>query len=351
MVLSRDVYDSYGNMILSQGTRLTQENIAMLGRMGGGDIFFQDHRVDDVPVSPLIPARLEGEAAGRLRTLLEETRAMVDGQTSTRTININPLQKTAFSLVEQFFPMVLGEVNAVGCFSLKDYNFVHPVQVAGLSLLMGRKTGYSEDTLTKLAMAALLENIGYAALPLGMMEEPAALTSIENHEVHQHPQYGYQILRDYTHPALEIIQTVFQHHERWNGSGYPRGLKGKGISLDARILAIADTYYALVSRRPHRQSHLPHEAIEFMMAYSGELFDPELISLFTKLVPLYPTSVMVKLNTGESGIIVNARPGLIGRPVVRICYNKNFSEVTNPFDMDLSDSEHQHRLVTEIVEY
>ncbi len=170
-------------------------------------------------------------------------------------------------------------------------------------------------------------------------------------EVHQHPQYGYQILNEYAHVAPEIAETILEHHERWDGSGYQRGLKGSNISPLARILAIADTYYALVSRRPHRQRYLPHEAIEFVMAYSGELFDPELARLFTKLVPIYPTGVMVKLNTGEMGIISDARPGFIGRPTVRICFDKHLKEVTKPFDMDLVESEHQHRLVTEVVEY
>jgi HD-GYP domain-containing protein (c-di-GMP phosphodiesterase class II) len=145
--------------------------------------------------------------------------------------------------------------------------------------------------------------------------------------------------------------TILDHHERWDGSGYPRGLKGSDISSYTRIIAITDTYYALVSRRPHRQSYLPHEAIEFIMAYSGELFDPELVRLFTKLVPLYPTGIMVNLNTGESGIISNAKPGFIGRPVVRICSDKYLKELTKPYDMDLTESEHQHRLVTDVVEY
>ncbi len=184
-----------------------------------------------------------------------------------------------------------------------------------------------------------------------MMDEPTSLTAIEKHEVHQHSQYGYQILNEYASVAPEIVMTILDHHERWDGSGYPRGLKSSDISSYARIIAVTDTYYALVSRRPHRQSYLPHEAIEFIMAYSGDLFDPELVRLFTKLVPLYPTGVMVNLNTGESGIISNAKPGFIGRPVVRICCDKDLKELTKPYDMDLTESEHQHRLVTDVMEY
>ena len=87
------------------------------------------------------------------------------------------------------------------------------------------------------------------------------------------------------------------------------------------------------------------------MAYNGELFDPELVMLFTKLMPLYPTGVMVSLNTGEMGIISDTKLGFIGRPTVRVCYDKDQNEVIKPYDMQLTDSEHQHRLVTSVAEY
>ncbi|MEE8413134.1 MAG: HD domain-containing phosphohydrolase [Dehalococcoidales bacterium] len=351
MVLSMDVYDNFGNVILGQGTRLTFDNVAAIGRMGGGELYFEDRRVDDVPVTPLMPARLEGEAARKLHTLVDETAMALKNATGNQNINVNPVEKAVYSMVEQLFPVVIGEAKATGCSSLTDYNYVHPVQVTNLSILMGRKMGFKEAQLAELGIAALLENIGYVALPVGMMDEPTTLTGIEKHEVSQHTQYGYQILSDHSNLSPEIIMTILDHHERWDGSGFPRGIKGESISSYARILAITDTYYALVSRRPHRQSNLPHEAIEFIMAYAGELFDPELVRLFTKLIPLYPTGIMVNLNTGERGIISNTRLGFIGRPVVRICYDKELKELTKPYDMDLAESQHQHRLVTEVLEY
>ena len=351
MVLSMEVYDNYGNIILPKGTRLTLDNVATLGRMGGGELFFDDRRVDDVPVTPLMPARLTGDATRRLHDLLKETKAILQNSSGGQKIDVHPAEKAVFSMVEQLFPVVIGEANATGCFSLTDYNYVHPMQVACLALLMGRKAKCKEAELAELGVAALLENVGYIVLPQGMMEEPTSLTKIEEHEVHQHAQYGYQILKEYADIAPNITKTILDHHERWDGSGYPRGIKGEEISFYARVIAIADTYYALVSRRPHRQSNLPHEALEFIMAYSGELFDPDLVRLFTKLVPLYPTGVMVNLNTGETGIIADAKPGFIGRPLVRICKDKHFEELTKPYDMELSDNSNQHRLVTEVLEY
>ena len=163
MVLSTDVYDNYGNIILSQGTKLTFDNVSTLGRMGGGELFFDDRRVDDVPVTPLMPARLEGDAARKLHMLLEETAVLLHHNNGHTRINVTPVEKAVYSMVGQLFPVVIGEANAIGCFSLKDYDCVHPVQVASLSILMGRKLGYKEAQLNNLGVAALLENIGYLA--------------------------------------------------------------------------------------------------------------------------------------------------------------------------------------------
>jgi hypothetical protein len=351
MVLSTDVYDNFGNIILPQGTRLTFDNVSALGRMGGGELFFDDRRVDDVPVTPLFPARLEGDAASKLSSLLTETSSILRGTKNEHRINTTPIEKSIYSIVGQLFPVIIGEANASGCFSLKDFDCVHPVQVATLSILIGRKLGFKVADLANLGVAALLENIGYIALPSGMMSEPATLSAIEKHEVNQHTQYGYQILKDYSSLSPDVIMTVLDHHEHWDGSGYPRGLKGENIPIYARIIALADCYYALVSRRPHRQNYMPHEAIEFIMAYAGELFDSELVRLFTKLIPLYPTGVMVNLNTGEKGIVSDPRLGFIGRPVIRICYDKDQKELNKPIEMDLTESQHQHRLVTSVLEY
>ena len=208
MVLSQDVFDSYGNMVMNQGTRLTFDNSSTLSRMGSGEIFIQDRRVDDVPVTSIMPARLEGEATRQLRAFLDETKDVVNNVLRGKMTAVMNVEKVMYSMISHLFPAYFGEVNASGCYSLKDYNYVHPVQVASLSIVIGRKLGLKEEALQKIGVAALVENVGYVALAPGMMDEPSSFTAIELHEVKQHPQYGFQILRDYTNLTPEVVETV-----------------------------------------------------------------------------------------------------------------------------------------------
>jgi HD-GYP domain-containing protein (c-di-GMP phosphodiesterase class II) len=352
MVLGRPVYDSRGHMIFDMKTRLSEECLKTLSVYGVGELLIEDPRVADVVVQPLVPSELEAEAGQALRQLIAESQ----DSGSIEPMLIEQVKKPVFSMTRTLFPDVIGEPNAAGCLNLQEYSYVQPAKVVGLSLLMGRRLGYSMMQLAPLGVAALLMNVGYVKLPHvvlqpSILDKPSALTEAEFAEVKKHSQCGYELLSESGKVTPEVSQAVLQHHERWDGSGYPNGLKGEEITVFARIIAITDTYYALVSRRPHRREFLPHEAIEFIMAYGGELFDPELVQLFSKEVPLYPTGVTVKLNSGEVGFITQPNLGFIGRPVVRVVYDEEAQPIKEPFDVDLKVAENQKKLIVEVLAY
>ncbi len=111
---------------------------------------------------------------------------------------------------------------------------------------------------------------------------------------------------------------------------------------------MADTYHSLLSRRPHRQALRPQDAVEFIVAYSGELFDPELVQVFARQIPQYPAGLAVKLSSGEVGIVSNPNIGHIARPIVRICA-ENGENLKEPYDLDLSRPERMTKLITEVL--
>ncbi len=216
-------------------------------------------------------------------------------------------------------------------------------------MLIGKITGYDMFDLTKLGLSALMMNLGFVLVPPSAVDNPESLMEKVRQDIPRHPERVADILRAYTHLGKDVVEAVEQHHERWDGSGFPARLNGQDICHFARIIAIADTYYELVSLRPDREPYMPHEAAEFIIAYSGALFDPELVKLFTRLVPLYPTGTTVKLNSGEVGIISDSNVGHIARPIVRVCAMG--SSLRKPYDINLSEARYQDRLVVEVDPY
>jgi HD-GYP domain-containing protein (c-di-GMP phosphodiesterase class II) len=301
-----------------------------------------------VIIVPLISEALEAQAVSALHRLLDENR----GRTIHHVkLDLAAVDRAIKGMIQGLYSVFMGEIDMEGCLSLGNYDYIHPTKVAALSLLIGKEADYSKAELVNLGTAALLQNIGYLFVPPHILANLDQSTEELSAEFIKHPEFGCQILRRHGDSASGIAETILQHHERWNGSGYPKGLKGEAISLSARIIAIAATYHALVSRLPHKEPYSPPEAAEYIAAYSGELFDPELVQLFIRNIPFYPKGVMVKLSTGETGIVANTNIGFIGRPIVRICYDRNGCEVPKPYDIDLSESEHQSKMVVEILEY
>lgn len=344
MVLGRAVYDIRGNLVLNEGDRLTEDNVGLLTRSGTAEILIEDPRVADVPVGSLYSAYWEAKAVQALHVLLVLNEGVTEGLKSSDLIGLRPV---VHNMVERLFPKILGDPDLSGLSTLQGYDYVHPVKVAGLSMLIGRVAGLSREEIHKLGMAAMLQNIGYLWLPQGTMEKAEPLTEDDWQHVRKHPENGAKILAD-SELDTDIITAIEQHHERWNGSGYPEGRKGGEISPLAQIIALSDTFHSLLSARPQRKAFRPHEAVEFVVAYSGDLFDPELVQFFARRIPQYPAGLAVKLSSGEVGIISDPNAGQIARPIIRICY-VNGSPVAAPFDLDLSQRECMNKMIVEVL--
>jgi PAS domain S-box-containing protein/putative nucleotidyltransferase with HDIG domain len=153
------------------------------------------------------------------------------------------------------------------------YTAGHQRRVAQLACAIAREMGLPEDLIEGLRMAAQIHDIGKIYTPAEILSRPGRLNPPELELVRTHPQAGYEILRkiDFPWPVAEIVR---QHHERLDGSGYPQGLKGEEIRLEARIMAVADVVEAMASHRPYRPAHTIEEALEEIARYKGQLYDP-----------------------------------------------------------------------------
>ncbi|MEY2818751.1 MAG: hypothetical protein RL275_2214, partial [Chloroflexota bacterium] len=159
----------------------------------------------------------------------------------------------------------------------------HTQRVTEITIKVAKQLGFNEEELSHIKRGALLHDMGKIAIPDEILQKPGPLNETEWERMRQHPMYAFEMLSPiaYLNPALDI---PFYHHERWNGSGYPHGLKGEKIPLSARLFAIVDVWDALRSDRPYRKAIPREQVIEYLSENSDILFDPKLVKLFLKFV-------------------------------------------------------------------
>lgn len=159
----------------------------------------------------------------------------------------------------------------------------HSQRVTKLTTDLAQASGLSEEEIMHLRRGALLHDMGKIGIPDAILHKPATLTDEEWVIMRKHPQLAYDMLRsvEYLHPALEI---PLNHHEKWDGTGYPRGLKGEEIPLSARLFAVVDVWDALTSDRPYRKAWTDEEALAYIREQSGKHFDPRVVELFFKVI-------------------------------------------------------------------
>jgi diguanylate cyclase (GGDEF)-like protein len=176
----------------------------------------------------------------------------------------------------------------------------HAQRVRSMSLVIGRKLGFSSRRLDRLARGALLHDIGKVAVPDGILLKRGKLTDEEWAIMRRHPENGYEILRKA--PWLEeAAETVRSHHERWDGTGYPRGLKGEEICQEARVFAVADSYDAMRVARVYRPALSREEAVAEITRNSGTQFDPGVVEAFLECVPELEEVIQRSLDETANG--------------------------------------------------
>lgn len=173
----------------------------------------------------------------------------------------------------------------------------HSERVVTFSLRLGHELGLDRDSLRNLELGALLHDVGKIGVPDAILRKPAALTQDEWDKMKLHPNHGQNILRNI--PFLsDAAQLVAQHHEKWDGTGYPFGLRGEDISLNARIFAVADAFDAMVSDRVYRKGRSYEDAVIELERCAGTQFDPLVIEAF-KVIPKEDWEILRQRSVNE----------------------------------------------------
>lgn len=221
------------------------------------------------PVSPPLVQR-------RVRTQLSlyDEKRLLDEMVKERT---QELDQTRLQIIQRLGRAAEYKDNETG---------MHVMRMSHYSQLLGLANGMSEDEAELLLNAAPMHDIGKIGIPDKILLKPGELDAKEWEIMKTHPQMGAEILGSHNSVLLNLARDIaLTHHEKWDGSGYPNGLKGEDIPVYARIVAIADTFDALTTVRPYKQAWLVTDAIDLLKKEAGSHFDPELVDKFLSIMP------------------------------------------------------------------
>lgn len=216
------------------------------------------------------------------------------------------------------------------------YTFLHSVAVCALMVSLGRQLGLSDDEVRDAGLAGLLHDIGKIAIPPEVLNKPGALTADEFRTVVVHPQAGHDILVGDTNMRDIALDVCLHHHERMDGTGYPHKLAGEGISLFARMGAICDVYDAVTSDRPYKKAWEAAYAIQRMVEWRGNHFDPMVFNAFVKSVGIYPVGSLVRLRSGRLAVVMQHMPDALLTPTVKVFFSISSGTRIAPELIDLA---------------
>jgi len=220
---------------------------------------------------------------------------------------------------------------------LDQYSFDHAVDVGVYLLLLGSHIGWRGQKLIELGMAGMLQDVGKAQLPAALLNKETCLTDEERALVQSHVASSLEILYSHAHLPSEVLVTVSRHHERWDGSGYPRGLKYEQIGLAAEMAGLVDSFCAMLKNKPYRNAQGHQEALEALYDQRNKLFNPALMEQFVQCVGLYPIGTLVELSSGEVGVVIQQNRVQRSRPRVLLLLDGDKSPVPGYKVIDLRD--------------
>jgi putative nucleotidyltransferase with HDIG domain len=272
---------------------------------------------------------IKQEAKKTVKTLMEDMRL-------GKPIELEKADHVVGEMVDSIFRnenalMSLGRIKKTD-----EYTFYHSVSVSVLMIAFAKHLGLDVDVIKKIGTGGLLHDVGKMKVPLEILNKPGRLTDDEFAQMKKHAELSREILEK--NPDIDeiSIHIAAQHHERYDGSGYPDGLKGDEIHIYGQMAAIVDVYDAISSDRCYHKGMLPSEALRKLYEWSEFHFNKGLVEKFIKCMGIYPVGTLVSLESGLLGLVIGHGKENLLLPTVRIVYDTKTGKQITPYDMDLS---------------
>jgi len=251
--------------------------------------------------------------------------------------DINAVKEAINPLIEGVFRNQEAVAALVRLKQCGDYRYHHGVSMAVWAAILGRHIGLHRDELEKLAVGCAMCDVGMTQLPPELLDQAENLSDKQEKIIRAHPIMGADLASKSKNVDLEIISIIENHHERMDGSGYPRKVEGASIPLLARIAGLVDTYDAMITPRPYASARTSHEATQELLDCKGTLFQESLVEQFVQAIGLFPTGTLVELNTGEVAIVVSQSTTRRLKPEIVIVLDGDKAKLHAPRLIDLTN--------------
>lgn len=328
MKLAKPLYSADGSILLNAGVELKDFYLHRLKELDLTYIYIEDDLTADIDIPDVISEKARVEAVVNAKQIMDKIKV-------GKGVDAGQAKLVANSLVDELCRNRGTLLNFVDMRTKNDYLFTHAVNVCILSIMTGISLGYDELRLRDLGVGALLHDVGMTQIPGELINKAGRLTPEENTIIKRHPELGFEILRRNPDISLMSAHCAYQHHERHNGCGYPRQIKGSQIHQFAQIVAITDVYDALTADTPYRRAMPVYEAITIVQKASGVYFDSEIVDKFSENVAIYPIGTVVRLSNKQIGVVVDLSRDVKTKPIIRIISDENKQQVNTLVEIDL----------------
>ena len=220
--------------------------------------------------------------------------------------------------------------------TVDDYTYMHSVAVCAMMVGLAKQLGLDEAQTRSAGMAGLMHDLGKALMPMDVLNKPGKLSPTEFNIIKTHPSEGHRLLLSGDKVDSLVLDVCLHHHEKTDGSGYPKGLKGDEISLFAKMGAVCDVYDAITSNRPYKSGWDPAESLRKMAEWSNGHFDAKVFQAFVKSLGIYPIGSLVKLTSGRLGVVVEQTGKSLTTPSVKVFFSTKSNLRIPPEVIDLS---------------
>lgn len=275
MTLARTIYSPEGLILVRENTEITRHIIDKLKELGLPAAYITDTKENSIqdPVS-------EATRVDLIKSLSKLDTAVRAGQNA----NLLAAKRPLYDLVDE---IVCNSKNLIGITDIrlrKDYIYGHSVNVCIIAVKIALQMGYNQLKMADLAVGALFHDIGMTKVPIEILDKIGGLTDPELKLIHTHPEEGYNLLRQHESISASSAHVAYQHHERFNGTGYPRGMVGEAIHEFARITAVADVFDSMTTEKLYRPAKNAGEAMNFIKINRGIEFDPLVVDNLEKVI-------------------------------------------------------------------